>query len=98
MTLPITFHEAAALEVIEAAGFYERECPGLGATFLDEVQTALRTLGEFPEGAPLLRGRLRRKVLLRFPYILMYSVRAGQIRILAVAHEKRRPFYWRERQ
>jgi len=98
MTRPITFHEAAALEVTDAAGFYERECPGLGATFLDEVQIALHTLGEFPEGAPLLRGRIRRKVLLRFPYTLMYSVRDGQIRILAVAHEKRRPFYWRGRQ
>ena len=43
-------------------------------TFLDDVQAALKTLTQFPEGSPLLRGRIRRKVLLRFPYTLMYSV------------------------
>ena len=71
MTLAVAFHEAADLELAEAAAFYERECPGLGAAFLDEVQTALTALAQFPEGSPLLRGRLRRKVLLRFPYALM---------------------------
>jgi len=97
MTLAIAFHEAADLELAEAAAFYERECPGLGAAFLDEVQTALTALAQFPEGSPLLRGRLRRTVLLRFPYALIYSLHGGQLRILAVAHEKRRPFYWHGR-
>jgi toxin ParE1/3/4 len=98
MTLAIGYHEAAEIELSEAAAFYERECPGLGGVFLDEVQTALTAIAQFPEGSPLLRGRIRRKVLLRFPYFLMYSLHAGQLRILAVAHEKRRPFYWRGRQ
>jgi plasmid stabilization system protein ParE len=98
MTVALAFHEAAEIKLAEAAAFYERECPGLGAAFLDEVQTALTALAQFPEGSPLLRGRIRRKVLLRFPYSLMYSVHAGQLRILAVAHEKRRPFYWHGRQ
>jgi plasmid stabilization system protein ParE len=97
MTVAISFHEAAEIELTEAAGYYERECPGLGVTFLDDVQAALKTLTQFPEGSPLLRGRIRRKVLLRFPYTLMYSVRDGQIRILAVAPVKRRPFYWHGR-
>lgn len=97
MTTGIAFHEAAELELAEAAAFYERECPGLGVTFLDEVQAALKTFAQFPEGSPLLRGRIRRKVLVRFPYTLLYSLRDDQIRILAVAHEKRRPFYWHGR-
>jgi plasmid stabilization system protein ParE len=98
MTLAIAFHEAAALELSDAAAFYEQECRGLGAAFLDEVQTALTTLVQFPEGSPLLRGRIRRKVLLRFPYSLLYSLHTNHIRILAVAHDKRRPFYWHGRQ
>lgn len=98
MTLPVAFHEAAARELSDAAAFYEQECPGLGTAFLDEVQAALASLALFPEGAPLLRGRIRRKVLLRFPYTLMYSPHADTVRILAVAHEKRRPFYWHGRQ
>ena len=98
MTLTIAFHEAAALELADAAAFYEGECPGLGVTFLTEVEAALQFLAQFPDGSPLLRGRIRRKTLLRFPYMLLYSLQADQIRILAVAHEKRRPLYWHGRQ
>jgi toxin ParE1/3/4 len=97
MTWAVSFHEAAALELNEAADFYDLECPGLGAAFLDEVQSALIRIAQFPEGAPLILGRVRRKVLPKFPYVVMYSLRDPQIRILAVAHEKRRPFYWRGR-
>lgn len=98
MTLAVAFHEAAALELSEAGAFYERECPGLGAALLAEVEAALAALAQFPEGSPVLRGRIRRKVLLRFPYSLIYSLHPGQVRILAVAHDKRRPFYWHGRQ
>jgi plasmid stabilization system protein ParE len=98
MTWVIAFHEAAARELADAASFYEAECPGLGRTFLAEIEVALQLLKQFPEASPLLRGRLRRKVLPRFPYMLLYSLQADQIRILVVAHEKRRPFYWYGRQ
>ena len=97
MIRALVFHEAAVVELNEAADFYDLECPGLGLTFLQEIQTALATIAQFPEAAPLLHGRVRRKVLLRFPYTVIYSLRDGQIRVLALAHEKRRPFYWRGR-
>lgn len=70
---------------------------GLGLTFLQEVQSALATISQFFEAAPLLYGGVRRKVLPKFPYTLFYSLREGRVRILALAHEKRRPFYWRAR-
>ncbi|MBS1914061.1 MAG: hypothetical protein JST22_18890 [Bacteroidetes bacterium] len=41
---------------------------------------------------------IRMKNLIRFPYWLVYSIRANEIRILAVAHQKKRPNYWRSRQ
>jgi len=47
----------------------------LQGILLDDVQAALANLAQFPEGSPLLRGRIRRKVLLRPPYTLMYSLR-----------------------
>lgn len=98
MSLPIAFHEAAAQELTEAAAFYEAECPGLGVSFLADVEGALQRLGEFPESGARHPGGLRRQVLLRFPYTLWYSLRPDQLRILAVAHEKRRPLYWQGRQ
>jgi toxin ParE1/3/4 len=97
MNRTVAFHEVAVVELNEAVDFYNLECPGLGLTFLQEVQTALATIAQFPESTPLLQGRVRRKVLLRFPYTVIYSIRGEQIRVLALAHEKRRPFYWRGR-
>jgi plasmid stabilization system protein ParE len=92
-----SIHEAAEVEINEAADFYDARSPGLGGTFLDEVERALGRITEFPEAAPLVRGRVRKRSLAKFPYSLVYSIRPDEIRILAVAHQKRRPFYWRGR-
>jgi len=97
MSRLFSVHEAAEAEINKAADFYDIESPGLGSVFIDEIQRAIERIGEFPEAAPLIRGRVRKKALFKFPYSLMYSVRQDEIRILAVVHQKRRPFYWRGR-
>ena len=93
----LSIHEAAAGEINEAADFYDIENPGLGSVFIDGVQRAIGRISEFPEAAPLVRGRVRKRPIAKFPYSLVYSVRTDEIRILAVAHQRRRPFYWRGR-
>ncbi len=97
MSRAIEIHEAAEAEIAEGADFYDLRSTGLGSTFLDEIERAIRTLSEFPESAPLVRGLVRKKPIAKFPYSLIYSVRPTVIRVLAVAHHKRRPFYWRSR-
>lgn len=97
MTPTISIHEIAEAEINEAADFYDLESPGLGNVFIDEIQRALQSVVEFPAAAPLVRGRVRQRIVTKFPYSLVYSVREREIRILAVAHHKRRPFYWHSR-
>jgi plasmid stabilization system protein ParE len=97
MTVPISFHEKAEIEINEAADYYDMECPGLGSAFLDEIETAINEIADFPEASPVIRGRIRTKTTVRFPYSLIYSVLPDEIRILAVAHQRRRPFYWQGR-
>jgi len=94
----VCFHAAAELELNEAAEFYDVESPGLGSVFLDEVERVLSDVVAFPEAAPPLLGRVRKRLLAKFPYALLYSLPPDEIRILAVAHLKRRPFYWRGRE
>jgi plasmid stabilization system protein ParE len=94
MSCPFSIHEAAEAELNEAAEFYDLKNPGLGTVFIDEVQRGIEIISEFPEAFPLVRGCVGKKGLIRFPYSLVYSVRPNEIRILAVAHQKRRPFYW----
>ena len=97
MSRLISIHEAAEAEINEAADFYDLHNPGLGNEFLAEIGRTIRGISEFPEAAPVVRGRLRKRSIAKFPYALVYSVRPEEIRILAVAHHKRRPFYWRSR-
>lgn len=84
-------------EMTEASVFYEAATSGLGAGFLGEVQRVVNILREHPElGQPVGRG-LRRALLHRFPFSLIYSVEVDAVLIVAVAHQRRRPEYWKNR-
>jgi plasmid stabilization system protein ParE len=93
----IEFHPVAQDELISAAQFYERNAAGLGAEFIAMVQRAYQRLPESPAaGAPFGR-RLRRLLVPKFPYGLLYRVESERIYIIAVTHLHRRPGYWRSR-
>jgi plasmid stabilization system protein ParE len=91
------FHREAQAEFREAARFYESRLPGLGSSFADEVEHAIQLTLAHPDiGTPV--GRSLRQVLVkRFPYAVIYRREAGEIFILAIAHQSRRPGYWRQR-
>ncbi len=97
MSFSVRFHPDAEAELNDAAAFLDNASPGLGAAFLDDLEHALTVITAHPEAAPLVQGRVRRKVLRKFPYSLLYSVVGSDIRLLAVSHHRRRPFYWRGR-
>ena len=81
-------------ELNEAAQYYELERVGLGSAFLNEVQRCVVSISEHPESGRIVLGGIRRRILRRFPYGLLYSLKADGIRILAVMNLKRRPAYW----
>ena len=88
------FHRLADRELNEAAQYYELESPGLGSSFLKEVDRCLQSIEEHPEAGVILRGSVRRRLLRRFRYALLYKIKPRSIRILAVMNLKRRPTYW----
>ncbi len=89
-----SFNTLAEAELGDAVDHYEGESPGLGSAFLAAVERAVADLVEYPESAPVLSGPYRKKVLTRFPFNLIYRLKRNEIRILAVAHQRRRPYYW----
>ena len=97
MNRPVSFHAMAEQELNDAASYYNALRPGLGQAFLDEVERAVTQILAYPEAAPLVNRIVRKKLVRRFPYSVMYSIRLEGIRVLAIAHQKRRPFYWRSR-
>lgn len=90
----ISFHRLAEREMLDSALYYELESPGLGSSFLEEVESCSRRVLEHPEAGQVIHGSVRRRLLRRFPYALLYSARAEVIRILAVMNLRRRPTYW----
>ena len=92
------FHRLAKRELNDSAQYYEMESPGLGAAFLDEVERCLEIIADHPEAGAIVLGSVRRRLLRRFPYALLYSIKDDGIRVLAVMNLKRRPTYWVGRQ
>ena len=61
------------------------------------VQRVVDSLREYPDLGHRVDRNLRRMLLHRFPFSLIYSVEADAILIVAVAHCGRRPGYWQNR-
>ncbi|MBI2295521.1 MAG: type II toxin-antitoxin system RelE/ParE family toxin [Betaproteobacteria bacterium] len=95
--MKLEFHPEAELELIEAAAFYELQVPGLAERFELEIRRATDFLLEHPEIGSPADPVLRRFVLNRFPFTLYYSVTSDVLRIEVVAHQSRRPGYWKAR-
>jgi toxin ParE1/3/4 len=98
----LSFHKEAEQEFEAALNFYQVEAGrAISKGFLNEVVRISKLLQEYPEfGTPvssLSASGLRRYPLKRFPYDLMYRVKGDTIRILAVAHQHRKPGYWQGR-
>jgi toxin ParE1/3/4 len=97
------FISPAELELAEGIAVYESERPGLGLEFADRVEATVEQALRFPEAAteivrPGLRRTVRRyQVHSPFPYDLVAAVFDDVLVVLAVAHHKRRPMYWRKR-
>ena len=90
----VTFNELAEREIDDAAQYYEREQPGLGAAFIGEIQRCAAAIADHPDANPVVLGTIRRKLCRRFPYALLYTRADREIKILAVMNLKRRPGYW----
>jgi plasmid stabilization system protein ParE len=92
------FLEEAKAELLDALAFYNRRTPGAGERLLEDVLETADRIREDPLRWPVEDDGYRRWRLLVFPYALRYGVAAdGNIVIVAVAHAKREPGYFRGR-
>ena len=96
--MKLGFHPEAEQEFLEAVLRYEAKVPGLGERFHAEVHAASTALLQYPEIGSPVEADLRKLVLERFPYSLIYSYTPETIYVLAVAHDRRPPGYWQERE
>ena len=86
---------AALAELNDAAAFYTASANlELGLAFLAEFEHGVNAILVNPKVGALFRGTRRRYLLHRFPYSIIYQISTDELRVIAVAHQRRRPGYW----
>jgi plasmid stabilization system protein ParE len=93
----IEFLEAAQTELDQAFEWYEIQQKDLGLQFLNEFDAAVRRIIRYPESYILIGKDVRRCLIKRFPYGVLYGIDADKIIVIAVAHLHRKPDYWIDR-
>jgi plasmid stabilization system protein ParE len=93
----VDFHAAAAQEVQDAQAWYAERSMFAASAFLRELSIATNKIRTAPMRYPAAASGTRRILLDRFPFTVYYRSREDVVTIVAVAHQKRRPGYWRSR-
>jgi plasmid stabilization system protein ParE len=93
----ITFHPGASEDYAAAFSWYYKRGAMLAANFESEIDRAIRLISHNPSRWAKFDSQRRRFIVRKFPYAIIYEVHGQEVVVLAVAHGKRRPYYWRER-
>jgi hypothetical protein len=99
MTIPeLEVHPRAAWEARRIRRWYARRSMQAPERFVAEFRAGIQLILERPEHWPKYLFSTRCLRLHKFPYLLVYEYSEGKIRLLAVAHGKKKPGYWARRQ
>ena len=93
----VELHSDASAELQAAYDWYRDRNPLVATAFFQEIDHAVDMIREHPDRWPLHIAGTRRYILRRFPFSVVFRVSGSKIVILAFAHGRRRPTYWRHR-
>jgi plasmid stabilization system protein ParE len=93
----VVLSEEAERDALTAFAFYEERREGLGERFRDHVGIAFGRIQASPELSPIIYRDLRRRLVERFPYAILYRVYPGLVYVVAIMHAKQNPAIWKRR-
>jgi plasmid stabilization system protein ParE len=96
MSVDVRLRPEAEADLLDAASWYERQLPGLGHRFLDQVEAVLSAISETPLMCAVLHRETRRALVRRFPFGVFYQVDESGIVVVAVMHASRDPLSWKQ--
>lgn len=76
---------------------YDGESPGLGTEFVQAVADCIERVNAYPESYPVIIQVYRRARIHRFPYGIVYRIRANELEIVSVMHDRRKPDLYLDR-
>ncbi len=95
--MKVRFLRPAQSEVDDAVAWYDSQSPSIGTQFLDDLDRTVRRIVAYPLSSAIIEDDLRRCLLSRFPYGIIYGIDSETVIIVAVAHLHREPRYWIDR-
>ena len=96
--IPVIFTPTARAELIDAQDWYENEVLGLGRRFRAAVDALVQSMSLNPRQFPVVYKSIRRALLRRFPYALMFVIEADEtLTVIACFHGSRDPAHWQKR-
>jgi plasmid stabilization system protein ParE len=95
--LPLVLHPDAVEEAQAAWQWYFERSQSAADSFLVEIDHGIESISEAPERWPLFVHGTRRYLFHRFPFQIVYRVANDRIEVVAIAHGRRRPGYWKTR-
>lgn len=94
---PLRFHPEARLEFRGSIQWYREQSPRAAVDFRLEVAAGIGEIQDAPKRWPEYLYGTRRLVLKRFPFSIIYLNQPSEVTLIAVAHSKRKPGYWKRR-
>jgi len=94
VTPSVVFHPETAREIQGAFDWYQKRDESSARAFALEIDIAVERIAASPTRWPKLAEGIRRYLLKRFPFSMIYRIKGDEIQIIAVAHARRRPGYW----
>jgi len=93
----IELHPEAIAEANGARMWYAERSSIAADAFMVELDDAIESICNRPDRWPIYSHGTRRYLMKRFPFLVVYRVTDDKLQVIAVAHGKRKPGYWRRR-
>jgi len=97
MKYEVEFHPSAGDEVVAIKRWYLERSEDAAARFEEELRQVVVGLEEYPMRWRERSAGVRQHVMHRFPFLVVYRVKQAIVEVVAVAHGRRRPGYWKSR-
>ena len=97
MSVPIVLRREAREEFDAAADWYNRQRPGAGRAFVIRVNETLGRIATDPDLHPVVYQDVRRAMVTKFPYAILYRPMADHVLVIAIFHTRRDPGSWKSR-
>jgi len=91
------FVSAAQSEYFDAINYYDDKRSDLGLAFSREIERTINFLVNYPNSGALIAPGIRRCLVTRFPYVIIYKIEGDALTIISVSHSKRYPNHWKSR-